>query len=241
MSTWTSWRFKERKFMPTKKVKLEKSDVSNKSQTEGWFYTDTVKDHFFNPRNLFYSDEDAEGYEYDAVGMVGSPACGDMMKIWIKCSEEQDCIKECKWQTFGCASAIASTSIMSEMVTEGDGMKLDDAMSMKPKDINDKLGGLPTRKFHCSVLGDKALRMAINNYYDETGQPDRKIEEKTRIIDKLSKTTDHDIEEAVLEGARTFEEVQKKTKVGIGNPKVQMDVEQLLRFYVEKYFGENAL
>ena len=114
-------------------------------------------------------------------------------------------------------------------------------MSMKPKDINDKLGGLPTRKFHCSVLGDKALRMAINNYFEETDQSDRKIEEKTRVIDKLSKTTDHDIEEAVLEGARTFEEVQKKTKVGIGNPKVQMDVEQLLRFYVEKYFGENAL
>ena len=78
--------------MPTKKVTIEKSDVSNKSQTEGWFYTDTVKDHFFNPRNLFYSNEDAEGYEYDAVGMVGSPACGDMMKIVIRCSEEEDCI-----------------------------------------------------------------------------------------------------------------------------------------------------
>ena len=185
--------------MPTKKVTLEKSDVSNKSQTEGWFYTDTVKDHFFNPRNLFYSNEAAEGYEYDAVGMVGSPACGDMMKIWIKCSEEQDCIKECKWQTFGCASAIASTSIMSEMVTEGDGMKLDDAMSMKPKDINDKLGGLPSRKFHCSVLGDKALRMAINNKYDETNQQDTKNEKKTIILVKLTKKTKQDIKQSIAQ------------------------------------------
>ena len=89
---------------------------SHHTLDEGWFYTDIVKDHFFNPRNIFLSDEEAGTYKYDGVGMVGSPACGDMMKIWIKCDPENDRITECKWQTFGCASAIASTSMMSVMI-----------------------------------------------------------------------------------------------------------------------------
>ena len=212
---------------------------SHHTLDEGWFYTDIVKDHFFNPRNIFLSDEEAGTYKYDGVGMVGSPACGDMMKIWIKCDPENDRITECKWQTFGCASAIASTSMMSVMITEEEGMSTADAMKLKPRDINDRLGGLPTRKYHCSVLGDKALQEAINDYYRKTDQPDRIVKRRSRVVCSVTNVTDADIEEAVLEGAQTFDDVQRKTKVGVVDQKVQMDVEQLIRFYTEKYFGED--
>ena len=218
-------------------VQENKPDVVTTNNDKGWFYTDTVKEHFFNPRNLFKTQEEAESYQYDGVGMVGSPACGDMMKIWIQVQDDK--IKECKWQTFGCASAIASTSMMSVMISENEGMLVDDAMKLKPMDIVKRLGNLPSRKFHCSVLGDKALRAAINDYYKKNGQEDKIIQEKTRMIDHIAKVTDHDIEEAVLEGAVTFDEVQKKTKVGIGNKQCIPEVEQLIKFYKDKYYGED--
>ncbi len=163
--------------------------------------------------------------------------CGDAMKMWIKVDQKEDKIKEMKWQTFGCASAIASTSMLSTMVTENDGIKIDGALKLKPQDIMARLGGLPNRKFHCSVLGDKALRGAINDYFRKSGQNSRMIIEGARIIDPDTKTTDKDIEEAVLDGALTFEDVQKKLKVGIGNKAVVPAVEELIRFYKEKYFG----
>lgn len=100
-----------------------------------------------------------------------------------------------------------------------------------------RLGGLPARKVHCSVLGDKALRSAINDYFRKTGQNDRIQVEEGRIIDKVLKITDRDIEEAVLEGADTLEKLQQKTKVGTGDTSCIPEVEQLLRFYLEKYFG----
>ncbi|MFC2142808.1 iron-sulfur cluster assembly scaffold protein [Candidatus Aenigmatarchaeota archaeon] len=211
-------------------------DVNAKTKgkkTEKWFYTDTVKDHFFRPRNLLRTTE-AENYKADGVGEVGSPACGDVMKIWIKVKDDK--ITECKWQTFGCGSAIASTSILSEMVI---GMKLDDALKIKPHDIVKKLNGLPPRKIHCSVLGDKALREAVNNYFRKTDQEDRIVVEGAKIIDKILKITDKDIEEAVLEGASNFEEVQKKTKVGIKDKNCIPQVKELIKFYKEKYFGDD--
>jgi len=136
-----------------------------------------------------------------------------------------------------CASAIASTSMLSTMVTENGGMKIDDALKLKPQDIMARLGGLPNRKFHCSVLGDKALRSAINDYFRRSNQTSRIIVEGARIIDPETKTTDKDIEEAVLDGALTLDDVQKKLKVGIGNKAVIPAVEELIRFYKEKYFG----
>lgn len=136
-----------------------------------------------------------------------------------------------------CGSAIASTSMASVMVTENGGMTLDEARKLKPQDIMDRLGGLPQRKFHCSVLCDKALRDAINDYFRRTNQFDRIIAEASRMIDPVAKVTDKDIEEAVLEGAHTLELVQQKTKVGIGNPSCLPAVEELIRFYKEKYFG----
>jgi len=169
--------------------------------------------------------------------MVGSPACGDVMKVWIKVNKKEDRITSMQWQTFGCGSAIGATSMLSIMVTENKGMKINDALKIKPQDITKRLDGLPMRKIHCSVLGDKALRSAINNYFLKSGQKKRLIEESKRLIDKIAKVTDSDIEEAVLDGALTLEAVQKKTKVGIGNPSVIPEVKQLIRFYREKYFN----
>src|SRR3989338_9543102 len=110
---------------------------------KGWAYSDTVKDHFFNPRNLMLEEVDES--QYNAIGRVGSPACGDEMKIWIKIDGEQDKLVECKWRTFGCGSAIASTSMLSVMVTENGGMKVDEALAVTPKHIMERLQGLPNR------------------------------------------------------------------------------------------------
>ncbi len=215
-------------------------DVKAKVDAKSWFYTDEVRDHFFNPKNILKTEKEASDYDAvsDGVGEVGSPACGDMMKIWIKVDSDSDKIKECKWQTFGCASAIASTSIMSEMVIENSGMTIDQALALKPHDIVERLHGLPARKFHCSVLGDKALQAAINNYFFKSDQKDRMIISKgAEIVDKILKITDKDIEEAVLEGAHDFEAVQKKTKVCVQDKTCIPRVKELIEFYKDKYYG----
>jgi NifU-like protein involved in Fe-S cluster formation len=139
--------------------------MSDYNVTQGdckWLYSDVVKDHFLNPRNFISGDVNEK--EFDGVGVVGSPACGDMMRVYIKVDRENDRIIDCKWQTFGCASAIASTSVMSEMVLNDGGLKLDEALKITPMDIVKKMGGLPDRKIHCSVLGDQALTKAIEDY-----------------------------------------------------------------------------
>ena len=212
-----------------------KTDIRDK-EGRGWVYSDTVKEHFFSPKNLFMPGEEKE-YKADGVGYVGSPACGDMMKMWIKVNSKTEKITECKWQTFGCASAIASTSMLSVMVSEKGGMTVDKAMELRPQDILERLGGLPDRKIHCSVLGDKALRAAVNDYFKNSNQHDRIIVEGAKIIDKVLKVTDKDIEEAVLEGADTLAKVQARTKVGTGDPKCLPDVEQLIKFYKDKYYN----
>ena len=135
-----------------------------------WIYSETVKDHFFNPHN-FVKDEN-EIKDADGVGTVGSPKCGDVMKMWIWVKNGK--IVDCKWQTFGCASAIASTSMLSVMVTENGGMKIEKALKIKPKDILNRLEGLPTIKVHCSVLGDRALKAAIEDYKRRSHGTERK-------------------------------------------------------------------
>src|SRR3989338_3230973 len=158
--------------MPKKSVRKQNLskpvDIRN-TDGSGWLYSDIVKDHFFNPRNFMRLDEE-EKFKYNGLGRVGSPACGDEMVIWLKIEPETEKIKDCKWQTFGCGSAIASTSVLSVMVTENGGMTIAGALNIKPQDIMARLGGLPSRKIHCSVLGDKALRAAVNDYFRKTGQ-----------------------------------------------------------------------
>ncbi len=144
-----------------KKKNTKKADVVSCNPSKNWLYSDIVKDHFFHPRNLLLDDKN---YKADGYGLVGSPACGDMMIVWIKVDKKNQKIKQCKWRTFGCASAIASTSMMSVMVTEKGRMLLKDAIHLKPQHILERLGGLPERKFHCSVLGQEALHDAILDY-----------------------------------------------------------------------------
>lgn len=149
--------------MKKNKPKTKRKIMVSKEDVCGWLYNNIVKEHFLHPKNFLI---DEKKYQADGMGMVGSPACGDMMIIWIKVDEKLQKIKDCKWRTYGCASAIASTSMMSVMVTEKGGMKLSEAIRLKPEQIVDRLKGLPDRKFHCSVLGQEALRKAINNYFD---------------------------------------------------------------------------
>lgn len=145
---------KKRKTLPKKEVKAP------------WVYSDAVQDHFFNPRNFLKKGEEKK-IKFNALGEAGNPVCGDLMKFWLLIDPKTNRIKECRWQTFGCGSAIASTSMLSVMITEKGGLTLEEALKIKPKDILLRLKGLPNQKVHCSVLGDQALRKAIENYYEE--------------------------------------------------------------------------
>ncbi len=126
---------------------------------QDWVYSDIVKEHFLNPRNFLMGDE--KSFDYDAVGIVGNPICGDQMKMFIKVKDDK--IEDIRWKTYGCASAIASTSALSEIAK---GKTLDEALKISAKDIDDYLGNLPKHKFHCSILGHDALKEAIKNYRD---------------------------------------------------------------------------
>ena len=126
-------------------------------EEQDWVYSEKVKDHFLNPRNFLMGDESK--FDYDAVGQVGNPICGDQMRMYIKVKDDK--IIDIRWKTYGCASAIASTSALSELAK---GKTLDEALEIDAKMIDDFLGTLPKHKFHCSVLGHDALREAIKNY-----------------------------------------------------------------------------
>lgn len=200
------------------------------SAHQSWAYTDNVKDHFMNPRNVLKDDD----YKEDGRGLVGNVQCGDEMLVLIKVDPVTETIADCKWRTYGCASAIASTSVMSEIVI---GMSLDEAFKVGPKQIAGALGQLPDHKIHCSVLGDKALRAAINDYYTRTKQPGKVVREEARIICKCMNVTDHEVEEAVLEGARTLLELQEKTKMSTVCGKCKDEAEALLKVYLKKHFS----
>lgn len=148
--------------MPKKIKKLNKKSDLIKNDIP-WVYSDVVKEHFFNPQN-FLKPEEEETFKFNAYGEAGSPACGDLMKFWLWIDPKTEKIKKCRWRTFGCGSAIASTSMLSVMITENGGIKINEAKNIKPQDIIKRLEGLPDIKIHCSVLGDQALKNAIDNY-----------------------------------------------------------------------------
>lgn len=135
-----------------------------------WYYSEKVKKHFFHPKNILIKDPKLG--EFDAEGEVGSAACGDVMKMWVKLAPTRasginpktNRIKKLKWRTFGCATAIASTSIFSEMATRNGGLTIEQALKITPQDIIKELGGLPAIKIHCSVLADQAFKKTIENY-----------------------------------------------------------------------------
>jgi len=194
-----------------------------------WVYTEKVKEHFINPKNVLKNDTE---YNADGRGLVGNIKCGDQMLMMIKVDKATQTISDCKWKTYGCASAIASTSILSEKVI---GMKLDDAYKISPKDIVKELGGLPEHKIHCSVLGDKALRAAIDDYYMRNNMNDKIKRDNARIVCKCMNITDHEIEDAVLEGAMTYLELQEKTKIGTVCGQCKEETLRLLEEYKNKH------
>lgn len=195
-----------------------------------WVYTEKVKEHFTDPKNIL---EDESSYNEDGKGLVGNVKCGDQMLMVIKVDKKAQVISDCKWKTYGCASAIASTSILSEKII---GMRLDDAYKISPKDIAKELGGLPEHKIHCSVLGDKALRAAIDDYYKRNAMDNKIKRDDARIICKCMNVTDHEIEEAVLEGAKTYLQLQEKTKSGTVCGQCKEEASRLLEEYKDKHF-----
>jgi NifU-like protein involved in Fe-S cluster formation/bacterioferritin-associated ferredoxin len=173
-----------------------------------WEYSETLKDHFFNPRNILEVPE--EEFKADGVGEVGNIKCGDMMKMYIKVGDDET-VTDCKWKTYGCASAIGSTSLLSTMVI---GKNLEDALKITPDDIVTELGGLPTQKFHCSVLGDKALRAAVEDYFTRKGIPERITWKHKEIICKCLNISRDEIEKLVDDGVTDFPTLQELTKLG---------------------------
>ena len=179
-----------------------------------WDYTEKVQDHFINPRNV----GEIEGA--DGVGNVGSIACGDALRLSIKVDENQ-VITDAKFKTFGCASAIASSSVLTEMLK---GMKLEDAKKLTNDDIAQALGGLPKEKMHCSVMGREALEAAIANY---TGAilPMAQGE----VVCECFGVTDLEIIRAIRENSLTsVEEITNYTKAGGGCGKCEGKLRQLL-------------
>ena len=122
-------------------------------------YSDKVMDHFRNPRNVGKID-DADG-----VGEVGNAKCGDIMRMYIKVDED-GIITDCKFNTFGCGSAIATSSMATELIK---GKSVDEALELSNKAVVEALDGLPTHKIHCSVLAEQAVRAAVKDYYDRKG------------------------------------------------------------------------
>jgi len=179
-----------------------------------WEYTNKVKDHFLNPRNVGVI-EDADG-----IGEVGSLACGDALTLYLKLDENER-IKDAKFQTFGCASAIASSSALTEMIK---GLTLEEAKKITNENIADFLGGLPKEKMHCSVMGRDALEKAIANY---RGEAEKKVEGE--IVCECFGVTDLEIERAVKENSlKTIEDVTHYVKAGGGCESCHEKIQEII-------------
>jgi len=189
-----------------------------------WEYTDKLKDHFFNPRNV------GEIEDPDGIGEVGSLACGDALRLTFKL-DENGRIKDAKFKTFGCASAIATSSVLTEMIK---GKMLDEAAKVTNKDIADYLGGLPEQKMHCSVMGREALEAAIENY--RTGGKKRH-ELEGNVVCTCFGVTDKEIERVIRENdLTTVDQVTNYCKAGGGCGGCKGEIEKI----VEKVQGEKV-
>ncbi len=192
-----------------------------------WVYSEKVREHFQHPKNILW-DENA--FNADGRGEIGNAVCGDMMVMWIKVDKNSQTITDCKWKTYGCASAIASTSALSEMVK---GMKLTDAYKLKPQDILKELGGLPNNKIHCSVLGDKALRAAIDDYNKKNGIQSATKEEGGRVVCTCLNVTIDDIKKAVwVNDVKNFEQLQDQTKISTSCGQCETEARTILEEFL---------
>ena len=186
-----------------------------------WDYTEEVMDHYRNPRNVGKIDDAT------AIGEAGSLACGDALKLYLKI-DENNIVTDAKFQTFGCGSAVASSSILTEMII---GKPLDEVKKITNKDIADKLGGLPPEKMHCSVMGHDALENALGKYFGE----ETATAKKDKMVCSCFSVTERQILNAIKEnGLKTVDEVTNYTKAGGGCGHCVGDIQSILDKYYNK-------
>ncbi|MCL6583530.1 MAG: Fe-S cluster assembly protein NifU [bacterium] len=190
-----------------------------------WDYSAKVMDHFRHPRNVGEIDNP------DAVGEIGNIVCGDALKLTLKIDRSTEKILDAKFQTFGCGSAIASSSALTEMIK---GKTLDEASKITNKDIADYLDGLPEEKMHCSVMGMEALEAAINNYRGITTSS-RQRPEGEKIICRCFGVTDRKIAQVIeMNNLTAVDQVTNYTKAGGGCGQCRPQIEAILAEILKK-------
>ncbi len=200
-----------------------------------WDYSEKVMDHYRNPRNVGSIDN------ADAVGIAGSLTCGDQLKIYLKIKD--NIVTDAKFQTFGCGSAVASSSILTEMII---GKSVDEVRKITNKDIADELGGLPPEKMHCSVMGYEALEDALKNYaadgyvdLDEILDEHYGTNKKEKIICTCFQITENIIWDAIKQNnLKTVEEVTNYTKAGGACGKCKAVIQDMIETYYNKQQAE---
>ena len=193
-----------------------------------WDYSDKVMDHYRNPRNVGKIDD------ADLIGEAGSLACGDSLKLYIKLKD--GIITDAKFQTFGCGSAVASSSILTEMII---GKSLDEVKQITNKDIADELDGLPPEKMHCSVMGHEALVDALKKYFGDENNYELEIHDETEAPSKIICTcfnvTEASIKEAILTHKLiTIDEITNYTKAGGACGRCKNNIQALIEKYAVK-------
>lgn len=191
-----------------------------------WEYSEKVLDHYRHPRNVGKIDN------ADLIGEAGSLACGDSLKLYIKL--DGNIIKDAKFQTFGCGSAVASSSILTEMII---GKTLEEAKKITNKDIAEELGGLPQEKMHCSVMGQEALEDALKKYYgkEEIEKEAGLSQSGDKIVCTCFNVTENQIWEAIkVNGLKTVEEVTNYTKAGGACGRCKGVIKDIIETYLRK-------